>query len=88
MLSIDLSTTRDQIKKDPDLLFFLLQSVSEKTTFIANSRFETTDIRSKVLYYLEYEAKDNMILNNVQIISMPPEDSYREFSKNLLMKAL
>lgn len=61
MLSIDLSTTRDQIKKDPDLLFFLLQSVSEKTTFIANSKFETTDIRSKVLYYLEYEAKDNMI---------------------------
>ena len=61
MLSIDLSTTRDQIKKDPDLLFFLLQSVSEKTAFIANSKFETTDIRSKVLYYLEYEAKDNMI---------------------------
>lgn len=61
MLSIDLSTTRNQIKKDPDLLLFLLQSVTKKTTLIANAKYETTDIRSKVLYYLEHETENQTI---------------------------
>lgn len=51
-IAIDLEENREKILKDPKLLYFLLQSVTIKTSAISNAQAETTNVESRILYYL------------------------------------
>lgn len=55
-LAIDLEEQRQNIIKDTQFLMFLLQSITEKTIIISDAQTHTTNIESKVLYYLENES--------------------------------
>lgn len=60
-LAIDLTNERTHIEQDSEFLLFLLRSITEKTCIITNAQSETTDIESKVLYYLNNESNTHTI---------------------------
>lgn len=56
ILALDLVKWKSKIEKDPQFLMYLLKSVSNKATLTSDVYTETTDIKSKVIYYLENES--------------------------------
>lgn len=58
---LDIIMNRSQIENDPKMLLFLLHSVSHKTIEMTQIQAETTDIESRVLYYLERESSNHEI---------------------------
>lgn len=60
-LAVDLIKYKQKILKDPAFLYFLLQSISEKMEMISNVNLETTNVESKVLYYLEHQSVNQEI---------------------------
>lgn len=60
-LCLDTLTNRTKIEKDSQLLLYLLHSVSEKSILGSEKQEETSDIESKVLYYLDKESETHEI---------------------------
>lgn len=60
-LALDLAKEKSKIEKDPQFLMYLLRSVSYKVTLTSDVYTETSDIKSKVIYYLEHEAVNEEI---------------------------
>lgn len=66
-ICLDIAFHRNKIEHDSQLLLYLLHSVSKKSIFIAEMHTETTDIESRVLYYIDNEAKDHEIHGVLQL---------------------
>lgn len=92
-IAVDLVRYKGKIEKDPLLLMYLLRSVSYKTTLVSDVQTETKDVESKVMYYLDNEARNSEI-SGVGILALHLNCSRRQLQrvlndlqcKNIIMK--
>ena len=66
-ICLDITINRNKIEQDTKLLLYLLHSVSQKSINIAEMHSETTDIESRVLYYIDNEANNHEIHGVLQL---------------------
>ena len=60
-IAIDIQQYQSKIENDPKLLKLLLRSVVQKIAIISDMLYETSNVQSRVLLYLENETKDHTI---------------------------
>ncbi len=82
MIGIDIEKYRLKIENDPKLLKLLLKSVVQKISLISDLLFETTDVQSRVLFYLENESKNHEI-HGVEQLSQHLNCSRRQLQRVL-----
>lgn len=61
-LALDLMQYRSKLSEDPAFLRFLLKSIVEKMEMISSETRETTDVESKVLYYISHQSPSHKII--------------------------
>ena len=66
-ICLDIALNKDKMTKDAPLLLYLLHSVSQKTILLSEMHTETTDIESRVLYYLDKESNNHEIHGVLQL---------------------
>ncbi len=82
MIGIDIEKYRNKIENDAKILNLLLKSVVYKITLISDLLFETTDVQSRVLFYLENESKIHEI-HGVEQLSQHLNCSRRQLQRVL-----
>lgn len=82
MIGIDIEKYKSKIENDANLLNLLLKSVVRKIAIISDILYETTDVQSRVLFYLEKEAKAHEI-HGVEQLSQHLNCSRRQLQRVL-----
>lgn len=78
-IAIDLEENKQKILNDPKLLFFLLQSVTTKMSAISDAQAETTNVESRILYYL----KEHKSIKGVNTLCKEIKSSRRQVQRTL-----
>ncbi len=82
MIGIDIEKYKFKIENDAKLLNLLLKSVVRKIAMISDIFYETTDVQSRVLFYLENESKTHEI-HGVEQLSQHLNCSRRQLQRVL-----
>lgn len=82
MIGIDIEKYKSKIENDAKLLNLLLKSVVRKIAIISDILYETTDVQSRVLFYLENETQAHEI-HGVEQLSQHLNCSRRQLQRVL-----
>lgn len=78
-LAIDLIENKNKVLNDPKLLYFLLKSIAQKMLSSSQAQSETTNVESRILYYLQ----EHNTIHGVNVLTQSIHSSRRQVQRGL-----